>query len=112
MSSYSRRRNIGNMSEISGIITNAIERGWSTEEITKSLINAGYSQEEISLEFKKNPTDNPQHYPLPNAPVFNSQNLSNYQTPSIINLKSKKTIWILVLLLIFCGIIGAFLLFW
>lgn len=100
------------MSEVSGMITNAMERGWNMDEVVKSLMNAGYSQEEITLELKKNSTNVPQQYPSTNTPVFNSQNLSNYQTPSIISLKSKKTIWILVSLLIFCGIIGAFLIFW
>lgn len=38
------------MSEISGIIRNSIERGWSAAEVRASLLNSGYDKQEIESE--------------------------------------------------------------
>lgn len=38
------------MSEISGIIRNSIERGWSVAEVRASLLNSGYDKQEIDSE--------------------------------------------------------------
>jgi hypothetical protein len=38
------------MSEISGIIRNSIERGWSAAEVRASLLNSGYDRQEIESE--------------------------------------------------------------
>ena len=41
------------MSELSGIVRNGIERGWPSEEIKTSLVNSGYSAQEIDYELSQ-----------------------------------------------------------
>jgi len=40
------------MGDITGIIKNALERGWQKNEIAQSLTNAGYTQQEIESEIQ------------------------------------------------------------
>jgi hypothetical protein len=108
------------MSEISGIIRNGIERGWPKEEIRNSLINSGYSVQEIDYEFSKilnvqqvvSPQSE-QTLAAPEIPAaqqnkFNSQDLTNYQMP--IQPEKKAGNWIviaIIFLLVLCVLAGA-----
>lgn len=71
------------MSEIYGIVKNATERGWPIEEIKKSLLNAGYSINEIDLELHSVSSSTPQQNQGMQVPIPNPQALKNYQTPQI-----------------------------
>lgn len=108
------------MSEISGIIRNGIERGWPSEEIRISLINSGYSQQEVDLELSQilNSTSMQNisatkivkaPISIPNTPSekFNPQNLTNYQTPSIEKKASNKVVIAIIILLVLCVLAGA-----
>jgi len=119
------------MSELGGIIRNGIERGWPNDEIKNSLLNSGYSAQEVDYEFSlllKNSPAPPQVdsikpmsvSPLPTAvsispmPVqtnmdkkFNSQDLSNYQTPSVEKSASNWMVITVIVLLVLCVLAGA-----
>ena len=72
------------MSEISGIIKNASERGWAINEIKQSLVNAGYPSQDIDFEISRS-SSNYQESSMPQAEQtlssLSPKNLSNYQTP-------------------------------
>lgn len=125
------------MSELGGIIRNGIERGWPNDEIKNSLLNSGYSAQEVDYEFSlllknslappktdsivtKTSQDNssnivsPVVMPVPVALTkvpenkFNSQDLSNYQTPPIVEKKaSNGTVIAITILLVLCVLAGA-----
>lgn len=112
------------MSEISGIIRNSIERGWSIAEVRASLLNAGYNPQEIEAELsayskpqQQMPTQvNPQPVlqpiqlptPVPATPEkYNPQSLSNYQTPEVKPKASNTLLIIIIVLLVLCVAAGA-----
>jgi hypothetical protein len=116
------------MSELGGIIRNGMERGWPTDEIKNSLLNAGYSAQEVDYELSlllKNspvpqqaPLVKPLVAPLPAAapPVpapatlekkFNPQDLSNYQTPPVEKNASNWMVIAIIVLLVLCVLAGA-----
>jgi len=119
------------MSELGGIIRNGIERGWPNDEIKNSLLNSGYSAQEVDYEFSlllKNSPAPPRvdsikpvsvpplsiAAPISPMPVqtnkekkFNSQDLSNYQTPSVEKSASNWMVIAIIILLVLCVLAGA-----
>jgi len=116
------------MSEIAGIIRNGIERGWPTDEIKNSLLNSGYPTQEIDYELSQllnraqgqstsaiqstiiKPTiSTPVHLPIQGTQQnkFNSQDLSNYQTPSVEKKASNWMVIAITVLLVLCVLTGA-----
>ena len=110
------------MSELSGIVRNGIERGWPSEEIKTSLVNSGYSAQEIDYELSQllnvqgaQPIVKPISVPLvaPEIPSaqqnkFNPQDLTQYQTPAHEERKAGGGIVIaIVILLVLCVLAGA-----
>ncbi|MEI7719375.1 MAG: hypothetical protein WCI72_05890 [archaeon] len=102
------------MSEISGIIRNGMERGWPVAEVRLSLINSGYTSQEIDSEL--NLLINPQNSSPPaqqtQVPVvsqnkFNPQDLTNYQTPKVEQKANNLVVIAIVILLILCVLAGA-----
>ena len=117
------------MSEISGIIRNGVERGWPLEEIKNSLINSGYPMSDVDSEINLVNGIAPQQLvqqitqsssqtlskPLPEPALqqkkFNSQDLTNYQTPVIEKQASGKIVILIIILLVLCIVAGAGLFF-
>ncbi len=120
------------MSEISGVIRNSIERGWSVAEVKTSLLNAGYNLQEVESElgaYSNQPTAQPQvivnkQNPQPNLqpktqqnvkqPVqekYNPQSLTNYQTPEVVAKASNKLIILIFILIFLCIVTGVGLFF-
>jgi hypothetical protein len=118
------------MSELSGIIRNGIERGWPNEEIKNSLLNAGYSLQEIDYELSQllkttpiqqltapiipsaiNQSQNLSPVNIPNKiesdKKFNSQDLTNYQTPPVEKKASNWIVIAIITLLVLCVLAGA-----
>lgn len=110
------------MSELSGIVRNGIERGWPNEEIKTSLINSGYSAQEIDYELSQllnaqssQPIQKPipVQQPIPEIPSaqeskFNPQDLTHYQMPVQEEKKVGNGIVIaIVILLVLCVLAGA-----
>ena len=102
------------MSEISGVIRNGMERGWPVAEVRLSLINSGYTPQEIDSEL--NLLINPQNPPQPvqqiPAPIvsqkkYNPQDLTNYQTPKVEPKASNFVVIAIVILLVLCVLAGA-----
>jgi len=86
------------MNEISGILKNGIDRGWQLEEIKQSLLNSGCTLKEIEseiLSFQAKPIST-QEQPVQEQ-KYNSQNLTNYQTPSIEQKKSSSPILVYIM---------------
>lgn len=100
------------MSEFSGTITNALERGWSIQEIRTSLLNAGYPQQEIDSELRNNQSQNTE---IPQIiQTQNSKSLNTYQTPIPKPPKKRGILFLiifLVLVLISSAVIGFLMLF-
>ena len=69
------------MSEISGIIKNASERGWAINEIKQSLVNAGYPPQDIDFEISRS-SSNYQESSMPQA----EQTLSSLSPKNLSNL--------------------------
>ena len=116
------------MSELSGIVRNGIERGWPPEEIKTSLVNSGYSAQEIDYELSQllnaqssQPVQQPipvqkpipSLQPVPEMPPaqqskFNPQDLTHYQMPVQEEKKAGNGIVIaIVILLVLCVSAGA-----
>lgn len=86
------------MSELSGIISNAKNKGWPPEEIFRSLVNSGYNPQEIQSELSSSNT-NPNNFYQEKS----NQHLQNYQTK---NIKEKKNYKWLIILLISAAVIA------
>jgi hypothetical protein len=93
------------MSELQGIIKNGIQRGWPAQEIAQSLINSGYSPQEIQIELSKYSSN--QTIP-PQIPTQPGQKLAPYQIPETQEKKSaNKFVVILLIVLATLAIAGA-----
>lgn len=109
------------MSEVSGIIRNSIERGWSIAEVRASLLNAGYEPQDIESELRmfsgsqavQQPamTANSQQILIqpqnisqqPAQEKYNPQSLSNYQMPEVAAPKaSNALVIVIIVLLVLC----------
>ena len=111
------------MSEVSGIIRNSIERGWSITEVRASLLNAGYEPQDIESELRmfsgsqvvqqpvataiqQSPQPINQSQNIPQQPTqekYNPQSLSNYQMPEVAPKKaSNALVIIIIILLVLC----------
>ncbi len=86
------------MSELAGIIKNGMQRGWPMQEIYQSLVNTGYSPQEIQMEISKFAPRNPQATP---PSIVGGQKLLPYQTPPVQEKKSaSKIIIVLIIILV------------
>lgn len=127
------------MGDITGIVKNALERGWQKNEIIQSLANTGYTQQEIESEIQslisssnsasgtralsssqtlqqvtQSSQTSSQKIEIPSAPqnLFNPQSLKNYQIPQLEKPKEVPTYVIVILIaLLIVTIIGAGLFF-
>lgn len=120
------------MSEITGVIRNSMERGWSVAEVKTSLLNAGYNPQEVESElgvYSNQPTSQPQviankQNPQPNLQPkpqqdvkqqvkekYNPQSLTNYQTPEVVAKASNKLIILIFILIFLCVVAGVGLFF-
>ena len=99
------------MSEVSGIVRNGIERGWSLNEIKTSLLNSGYPEQEIDEEIKLLTNNSPAVSQIPQPNITQNkpsmQNLSNYQTLPAEQKASNKMVIAIIILLILCILAGA-----
>lgn len=99
------------MSEISGIIRNGIERGWPMEEVKTSLLNSGYSIQEVEHELnlittsKNESSAKQEEISLPQN-KFNPQDLTHYQTPPVEKKASNKMVIMIIILLVLCVLAG------
>ena len=97
------------MTEISGVLKNAVERGWQLGEIRQSLINAGYSLQEVDSEIGSFNQNSYNVLQTPEQQQTNSKSLETYQMPVIKKEMSKKTMVMLftVLVLLVLVVVGA-----
>lgn len=93
------------MSEIAGMIKNGLQKGWPTQEISKSLINSGYSPQEVETEMAKFSVSSQKMQQM--ASEENGKKLSNYQLPAPKKQASKWLVWTLIVLLILIVGVGA-----
>ena len=88
------------MSDLYWIIQNGLERNWQLPEIKQSLLNAGYSPQDIDFEFKSLQAQPAQ--PLPTIQTQNkmpTQSLKNYQTPILETNSSRKKTMIVIFII-------------
>ena len=77
------------MSEISGVVKNALDRGWETDEIRSSLVNAGYPLAEVNLEIDQVKEQTKIVMEKETKKVFP---LDKYQIPDVTDSKKKQVI--------------------
>ena len=106
------------MSELSGIIKNALELGWSIPEIRESLINSGYTLVDIDAETVKfsqasTPLVPPVSLPVipqkqfPIAEEKKTSQLQTYQLPKIPEKKHKGLkIFLILIAILFLGFLS------
>jgi len=105
------------MSELYGIIKNALEHGWPIPEIRESLINSGYASSDIEIEITKfsQSSQAVKVTPLPINIAFSNNvpeekripSLQEYQLPKIIEKKHKGLkIFLIILAILFFGFLS------
>ena len=93
------------MSEISGVLKNALERGWQLNEVRQSLLNSGYPLQEVDGEITIfNQQAQTDIYNQQQKPQI--QELKSFQIPLIRTSIGRKTAIITLVCLIILTIAG------